>query len=243
MLKRLVITAALPWLTGMVGLPASAAGAQKPLYQSMIERYPAPALKDLTGREFKSLVDPTQLPKEPKEALAELWERFKAVSEKAGFSTISRKAGKPLKVETAVKEYLDTPGQDLWKHGYILRMTAKTKKGDGNLTITMKAIHEDALRTLAAALTVVGADAKTESEGNVGIGPGGQLTEYVEKGSSWKVRIMSPELIRRTNASATCTTTSALRARCRSLPSLEARPPSLSAPTRFGPSSPPPGRQ
>src|ERR1035437_8026593 len=43
---------------------------------------------------------------------------------------------------------------------------------------------------------------------------------------AWNVRIMSPEQISRTSARATCTTTSALRARCRSRLWLSARPPS-----------------
>ena len=51
---------------------------------------------------------------------------------------------------------------------------------------------------------------------------------------AWKVRIMSPELINRTNASAIWETASALRARCRSLPSLNDRPPSLRADDRSG---------
>jgi hypothetical protein len=99
----------------------------------------------------------------------------------------SRKAKKPLKVEATIKEYLDTPGQGLWKLGYLIRVTTKAKKGAGNRTITVKAINEDVLRTLATPLMVVGVDARTEAEGNVGLGRNGQLAEYVEKGTSWSV--------------------------------------------------------
>jgi len=189
MLKRLVITAALPGLMSTTGLPIRAADAPQPLYQRMIQRYPAPALKDLSGREFKFLVDPTPFAKEPKAAFTELWQRVAAAAEKAGFATTSRKAGKAPKVEATLKEYLDTPGQDLWKHGYILRVSTKAKKGEDIRTITVKAIHEDALRTLATPLTVLGAKATVESEGNVGLGRDGRLSEYIEKGATWEVRV------------------------------------------------------
>jgi hypothetical protein len=51
----------------------------------------------------------------------------------------------------------------------------------------VKAIHEDAVRTLATPLQVVGVKSWTEAEGNIGLGSDGQLAEYVEKGSSWLV--------------------------------------------------------
>ena len=47
--------------------------------------------------------------------------------------------------------------------------------------------------------------------------------------SAWNVRIISPEPISSTSASATCTTTSVLRARCRSRLWLSVRPPCRSA--------------
>jgi hypothetical protein len=43
--------------------------------------------------------------------------------------------------------------------------------------------------------------------------------------NAWNVRIISPELMSSTSASATCTTTSVLRARCRSRLALDVRPP------------------
>jgi hypothetical protein len=188
MLRHLVMSVALSALIGTVGLPVSAGEPPKPLYARMIEQYPAPALKDLTGREYKCLIDPASLPKDPKEAFDELWRRLEAASDKDGFTaTRSKKAKKPFKVEANIKEYLDTPGQELWRQGYLLRVTTKAKKGAGNRTITVKAINENILRTLATPLVVVGVDARTEAEGNVGIGRNGQLAEYMEKGTSWSV--------------------------------------------------------
>ena len=188
MLRHLAITVALSTILGTWGLPVSATDAPKPLYVRMIEQYPTPALKNLSGREYKCLIDPASLPKDPKEAFNELWRRLEVASEKGGFTmTRSRKASKAFKVESTIKEYLDTPGQDLWKQGYLLRVTTKAKKGEGMRTITVKAIKDDVLRCLATPLLVVGVEARTEAEGNVGLGRNGQLAEYVEKGASWSV--------------------------------------------------------
>lgn len=189
MLNRPVITAALLGLMGLAGLPVRSADTPHSIHQQMIERYPTPALKDLSGREFKFLVDPTQLPKEPKTAFTELWQRVATAAEAAGFSVTARKDGKSSKVDATIKEYLDTPGQDLWKHGYILRVSTKAKKGEDNRIITVKAIHQDVLRTLATPLTVLGAEATVEAEGNVGLGRNGRLGEYIEKGATWQVRL------------------------------------------------------
>ena len=191
MLKRFWLVLTLSgWMTAL-GLPLHAADGPKHLYLSMIEQYPAPMLQGLTGREFKFLVDPARLPGDPGEAFRALWQRIEAASARAGFSVAplpGKKGAKPFKVEHAIKEYLDTPGQDLWRRGYLLRVTTKAKKGEDNRTITVKAIHEDPLRTLATPLVLVGAGATPEAEGNVGLGGNGQLREYVEKGTSWQVR-------------------------------------------------------
>ena len=189
MLMRIVRTAALSGLMGWSGVPVWAAEAPKLLHQRMIEAHPAPALNDLAGREYKFLLDPAQLPKEGGAAFVEVWKRLAAAAMKVGASATSPKEGKSLKVETAIKEYLDTPAQELWQRGYVLRMTTKAKKGDGNRAITVKAIHGDPRQTLATPLVVLGAEAKVEAEGNVGLGRDGRLGEYVEKGATWQVRL------------------------------------------------------
>ncbi len=168
---------------------ANAAAPEVPgaLHLRMIQQHPAPVLSGLSGREFKWLVDPARLPQAPAAAFAELWRRVEEATTTGGFATTARTGKKPLKVDTAIKEYLDTPNQDLWKQGYVLRVTTKARKGDGRRSVTVKAIHADAARTLATPLLVQGAQATTEAEGNVGLGREGHLTEYVEKGSSWQV--------------------------------------------------------
>jgi hypothetical protein len=188
MLRHLVMTVALSTLMVTSGLPVLAGDAPRPLYVRMIEQYPAPALKDLTGREYKCLIDPASLPKDPQEAFNELWRRLDAIAGKGGFTaTRSKKTSKPFKIASTIKEYLDTPGQELWKLGYLIRVSTKAKKGAGNRTITVKAINEDVRRTLATPLKVVGVEARTEAEGNVGLGRNDRLSEYVEKGTSWVV--------------------------------------------------------
>ena len=55
--------------------------------------------------------------------------------------------------------------------------------------------------------------------------------------NAWNVRIINPLQISSTSASATCTTTSVLRARCRSRPWLSARPPSRRLLCRLAPAN------
>ncbi len=187
MVLRLQSILACSFLLLVAGAQAPASETPGALHLRMIQKHPAPALTRLSGREFKWLVDPARLPQAPEAAFAELWSRVEGAAEKAGFVTASRKGAKALKLETAVKEYLDTPGQDLWKQGYVLRVTAKARKGGGLRSVTVKAIHAEFERTMATPLLVQGAPAITEAEGNVGFGREGRLAEYVEKGSTWQV--------------------------------------------------------
>jgi hypothetical protein len=178
-------------VAGIVASPGGASFAQeKPgeLFAKTIAKYPSPQLADAGGREYKSLLNIEKVSDDPDVAFKVLWDRVKAASAKAGF-TVEQKEKKHLKVERATKEYFDTPEQDLWKKGFIIRLTTKFKDGEETLQVTVKAVHEDAVRTMATPLAVVGAKAKTEAEGNVGLGPQGVLREYIEKGSSFPVTL------------------------------------------------------
>lgn len=174
------------------GGPAVVAADPKPLYVRTIERYPAPKLEEVGGRELKFLVDPAKLQSaEPAAAFAEIWAKVKTAAAKHGFK-VTEKAEAALKIELAYKEYFDTANQALWQQGYLLRITQKFKKGVAEPTVgvTVKAIQPDALVALSKPLTVVGADkAKTEAEENVGMGFDGQLAGYMEKGSSFTARL------------------------------------------------------
>lgn len=173
--------------TGSLG----AAEAPKALYLTTIETYPAPKLDDVDGREFKYLFDASKTKPTLDDAFKDLWSQVRTSAVKHGF-TVTEKAKDPLKVEMTTKEYFDTKDQLLWSKGYIIRITTRFKDAKPNpvVAVTVKSVFEDAMRTLATPLVVVGADkVKTEAEGNVGFVPGGKLAEYVEKGSSFSVPV------------------------------------------------------
>lgn len=161
----------------------------KPAYQQLIERYPAPKLAEVDAREFKVLIDPAQTKPKIDEAFRDLWTRIKAAAAKQGL-TVTEKAKDPLAIEFSTKEYFDTADQALWSRGYLIRVTTRYKDGkpDPRVAVTIKSILDDAEKTLATPLAVVGVDKfKTEAEDNVGFVPGGALRGYVEKGSSFSV--------------------------------------------------------
>ena len=92
-------------------------------------------------------------------------------------------------------------------------------------------------RTICSNILAVCTSSLTSDSGiatrNVSTSPG-----FVNPGwtfpIAWKVRIISPEATSRITASAISATTSVLRARWRSRPALESRPPSLSADASCG---------
>jgi hypothetical protein len=178
----------------VAGIVASVGGAsfaqEQPgtLFAKTIAKCPSPQLADVGGREYKCLFNIEKFSSDPDVAFKEMWGKIKAASAKAGFK-VDEKEKKPLKVERATKEYFDTPDQDLWKKGYIVRLSTKFKDGEETLAVTVKAVTEDVVRCMATPLTVVGAKGKTEAEGNVGLGPQGLLREYIEKGSSFPITL------------------------------------------------------
>ncbi len=179
-------------LAALVRAPAgglATADEPKPLYARTIAKYPPPKLENVGGREYKFLLDPAKTKGTPEEAFKDLWGRVRAAAEKWGF-TVTEKEKNPFKIELSTKEYFDTPDQALWSKGYLVRITTKYKDGkpDETVGVTVKAIKDDALATLATPLAVPGLKVKTEAEGNVGPAPGGALVEIVEKGSSFNVK-------------------------------------------------------
>ena len=123
----------------------------------------------------------------------EVWNRVKASAARNGYAVTERK-NDPLKIETSTKEYFDTRDQALWRAGYVLRITTRQegRKPDAMVNVTVKAIHEDASRTLATPLTVVGVQkVSVGAEENIGFVPGGKLGGYVEKGASFSVPLES----------------------------------------------------
>jgi len=187
-MKARVVTRLLIAALAAAGM-AYAADEPTPLYARTIAKYPAPKLENVGGREYKFLLDPAKTKASPEDAFKDLWGQVKAGAAKWGF-TVTEKEKNALKIEISTKEYFDTPEQALWNKGYLVRITTKFKDGkpEETVSVTVKAIQEDALKTLATPLAVAGPKAKTEAEGNVGPAPGGVLVEIIEKGSSFTVK-------------------------------------------------------
>lgn len=166
------------------------ADAPKPLYARTIAKYPAPKLEDVTAREFKHLFDPAKTKPAADAGLKDLWNKVKTGAAKAGFEVTEKDKG-AYKLDQSTKEYFDTPDQALWKQGYLIRLTTKYVAGvpDTSGKVTIKAIHEDALKTLATPLKVMGVKSEDECQDNVGFGPGGKLGGYVEKGTSFTIDV------------------------------------------------------
>lgn len=191
MLKRVVSgLAVLALVLGCAGV-AVAADEAKPLYVQTIQKYRAPVLDDVGGREYKFLIDPAKMKAKPADAFKDIWKKVRAAAEKNGFE-VTEKEKNPFKVELATKEYLDTPDQLLWKAGYQIRVTNKYADGkpSKSVAVNVKCVKEDARLAMNAPLAVTGGEkVKIEAEGNVGIGPGGKLREYIEKGATFTVPV------------------------------------------------------
>ncbi len=189
--KRVVSAAVgLALVLGCAGV-AVAADEAKPLYVQTIQRYRAPVLDDVGGREYKFLIDPAKMKAKPEDAFRDVWKKVRAAAEKNGFE-VTEKEKNPFKIELATKEYLDTPDQLLWKAGYQIRVTNKYSDGKPgkDVAVNVKCVKEDARLAMAAPLAVTGGEkVKIEAEGNVGIGPGGILREYIEKGATFTVAV------------------------------------------------------
>lgn len=188
-LTRLVVAVML----AAPGIPLLATEAPATLYASTIAKYPAPMLSDVGGREYKILFDPAKTSPDPATAFKDLWGRIKAAAAKQGLQ-VTEKDKKPLAIEFSTREYFDTPDQALWAKGYLIRLSTRYKDGKpvDPVAVTVKAVFDDATKTLAVPLTVVGVDkSRTEAEENVGFGPDGALRGYIEKGTSFSVPLAS----------------------------------------------------
>jgi len=192
MIRKLLSSVAIgftaAFLLTATGGQTLAAADSKALYVRTLESYPAPKLNAVDGREYKILVDPAKTQPVMADAFQDLWTRVQSAAAKQGF-TVRQKAKDPLKFEMYNKNYYDTSDQFLWSKGYLLRITQRFKDGrpNPNVTVTVKSIHEDVLRTLATPLAVVGAKAELSGKDSVGFGPGGKLGSYIEKDVAFSV--------------------------------------------------------
>jgi len=160
------------------------------LFKRQIQAHPAPKLEDVSGREYKFLIDAAKAKGTPADAFKDIWTQVKASAAKQGF-TVTEKDKAPLKIEMTTKEYLDTIDQALWKKGYLIRISTKYKAGIADATgkVTVKAIFEDPAKTIATPLEVVGIKGEEECQDNVGTGRAHQLVGYIEKGASFTIPI------------------------------------------------------
>jgi hypothetical protein len=172
----------------VVAAPALAAESV-PVYQAMFKAYPAPALEQVQGREYKFLIDPAQIKPRLDEAFADIWQQVLRAAELRGFK-VTQKEKDAFKIDFSTKEYLDTPDQALWKAGYLVRISTRYSgdQPESNVSVTIKSVNRDTVAVLARPLTVVGVEKfKTEAEDGIGFFPGGRLGQYIEKGSSFTV--------------------------------------------------------
>lgn len=168
---------------------------QKPgdLFTDLVHSYPSPAFKEVNGREYKNLVKSKKDSKDMDEVFADLWETVKKKSEGAGYK-VTEKAENPMKIEVSTKEYFDTKKQEIWKAGYLIRVSTKIVDGKAQdvVNVTVKSIKENPLKTLSAKLEISKKcdeceGVKVEAQENVSFFPGGDLDSYIEKGISFSV--------------------------------------------------------
>jgi hypothetical protein len=166
----------------------AAAQSPAPLYTRLAAKYPAPALSAVHSTELKFLVDGDKVKGAPEAALVQLWTKIQAAGSGGGF-TFSEKWDMPYRVSSSYQEYFDTPDQQLWGKGYLIRVIKhlsavgkKHKPPSSDLEVTFKSILPDFNAVLAAPLQVAGAQmTKGKAEENIGAGPRRTLSSYIEK--------------------------------------------------------------
>lgn len=175
-------------MLAMAGGDIRAANEPSAVYARTVASYPAPALNQIDGREYKFLVDPSKTQSGVAAGFKDLWARLKSAAAKHGFK-VTEKAQDPLKFEMYNKLYYDTGDQFLWSKGYLVRITQRFKDGkpNPNVTVTVKAMNEDVVRMLSTPLEVAGAKAEVSGKESVGINPGGKLGSYLERDAAFSV--------------------------------------------------------
>ena len=187
--KAVIAIAAALVLAAPAGVTPAAAQA-KPLYQQMVERYPAPKLADVDGREYKVLFDPAQTKATPEGVQGPLEQdqgrggearphRHREGQESAGHRVLDqgvlRHPG-----PGAVEQGLPDPD-----HARATR-TASRATGRGHREGRLRRRQERSLARFRSPSS--GVDKfKTEAEENVGFGPGATCAGYVEKGSTFSI--------------------------------------------------------
>lgn len=172
----------------MAAFAASSVFAAGPLYKAQMAEW-KDNVKVVEGREFKFLGDPAKLKPEMKEAFKELWDRATAIASKDGLKVTERDK-KPFALSPVVKTFFDTKDQQLWKAGWLIRVTTSYKKGypEASVKVMIKRINMPSKGIFASKLAAEkDLKAKVAIEDNIGINPDGSLYAYLEQGLSFKV--------------------------------------------------------
>lgn len=142
------------------------------------------------GREFKFLVDPAKVAPALDEAFREIWAKARGVAESLGIRVTAREK-QPFALYPAVKTYVDTADMQLWKAGYLIRLTADDKKGSPSpmVRVMVKRINQPPQAILAGRMEASGEAHKVRCgiEDNIGINADGTLSSYLEQGLSFQV--------------------------------------------------------
>lgn len=144
--------------------------------------------KEITGREYKILIDPAKTNPDMGAAFKDIWAKAKSVAAEMGI-TMTEREKKPFELSPTVKTFFDTPSLDLWKKGYLIRVTTNFKNGYpvSPMRIAVKSINGTFTKVLGAKLETKGVAGKASAEDNVCIGKDGQLSGYVEKGVNFNL--------------------------------------------------------
>jgi hypothetical protein len=147
-------------------------------------------ISKVESRSYKFLANPE--PGKDAEALVEsLLGKLKDVAKKEGFEFVERKKGPDWRYSE--KRYLDTPGLDLYKKGYVVRETYRFKKGEGpdadKFVLTVKEMSpNDFMRLVNSRLgPVPGSDSLVKFEENISLKEEGSLQSYFESAIGSKV--------------------------------------------------------
>ncbi|MBL7671707.1 MAG: hypothetical protein JNM39_14570 [Bdellovibrionaceae bacterium] len=163
------------------------------LYRRIVKKYPT-QLSSIDGREYKTMLKTGNADGPIDETLTDLWDQIKTAANQGGYALVPTE--EPHKLETSTKEYFDTKDKDLWRAGYLIRVSTKILNDipDTKVTVTVKSIKERPLETLKTKLRIppkiidhYQLTHKKETQENISFFPSGMLDGYVEKGVSFSI--------------------------------------------------------
>lgn len=156
-------------------------------------------IKKVSSRSYKFLARCDPL-KDMKTNILELRDAVIKAAGSRGYEYKERKKGEEWRFSE--KHYLDTPGKDLYKKGYVIRENYRFEEGAGpdpdKFVLTVKEMSPSDFARLANSKLgpVPGSDSLVKFEENVSIGADGKLQSYFESAIGAKAK--SKDLGKRT---------------------------------------------